>query len=218
MGVGPCEWSEVNTKAATTEGFVMNTLRRIPRIAIKAVAAGAVMVAAALPIAAVSTVAGAVTPTTFTCLTTNTASCPNFLAAGQGSSGTVYFEGTGFANDQAVGGNVTLTTTATGVTFSDAQETSSTFGHATITTSSSTPPGFYPVTLTDDNGSATMTLGLGIDVGPQVTTVVGNVATVGATSTVNITGTNLRTASVSFSGTGTAPVASGVTINSLGTT
>lgn len=218
MGVDPCEWSEVNTKAATTEGFVMNTLRRIPRIAIKAVAAGAVMVAAALPIAAVSTVAGAVTAPTLTCLTTFTPSCPNFLTAGQGSSGTVYFEGTGFANDQAVGGNVTLTTTATGVTFSNAQESNSTFGQATITTSSSTPPGFYPVTLTDDNGSSTMTLGLGIDVGPQVTTVVGNVATVGATSTVNITGTNLRTASVSFSGTGTAPVASGVTINSLGTT
>ena len=220
MGVGPCEWSEVNTNAATKEGFVMNTLRRIPRLLTKAVAAGAVLVAAAVPMAIAGT-AGAATAPTLTCLTAlNPATyCPNYVVAGQGSSGTVNFAGTGFANDQAIGGNVTLTTTATGVSFSNAQETSAIAGTATITTSSTTAPGFYPVTLTDDNGSVTMAVGLGIDVGPQVTAVTGNVTTTGGTTTVNITGTNLRTASASFAGTGTLPhVTSGYTINSLGTT
>ena len=220
MGVGPCEWSEVNTNAATKEGFVMNTLRRIPRLLTKAVAAGAVLVAAAVPMAIAGT-AGAATAPTLTCLTAlNPATyCPNYVVAGQGSSGTVNFAGTGFANDQAIGGNVTLTTTAAGVSFSNAQETSAIAGTATITTSSTTAPGFYPVTLTDDNGSVTMAVGLGIDVGPQVTAVTGNVTTTGGTTTVNITGTNLRTASASFAGTGTLPhVTSGYTINSLGTT
>src|ERR1035438_7088685 len=35
MGVGPCEWSEVKTNAATKEGFLMNTLRRISRPLVK---------------------------------------------------------------------------------------------------------------------------------------------------------------------------------------
>jgi hypothetical protein len=166
---------------------------------------------------ALSGTASAAGAPTLTCLT-NFISCPNFVVAGQGSSGTIFIGGTGFANDQPVGGNVTLTTTAAGVTFSDVVETSSTQATATITTSSTTPPGFYPVTYTDDNGSATMAVGLGVDVGPQVTTVAGNAATVGATSTVMITGTNLRTAYVYFNGTGTAPVAGSTTINSLGTT
>src|ERR1700692_3065167 len=53
MGVGPCEWSEVNTNAATKEGFLMNTLRRISRPLVRTFAVSAVLVAAALPALAI---------------------------------------------------------------------------------------------------------------------------------------------------------------------
>jgi len=49
----------------TKEGFVMNTLRLLPRHMVKALAAGTVLVAAALPMA-LATEAGAVTPPTLT--------------------------------------------------------------------------------------------------------------------------------------------------------
>jgi len=58
---------------------------------------------------------------------------------------------------------------------------------------------FYPVTLTDDNGTATFAVGLGVDNGPQVTTVAGNSGTVaGANSTVSVTGTFLNNSVVSI--------------------
>jgi len=61
MGVGPCEWSEVKTNAATKEGFLMNTLRRISRPLVKDICVGAVMVAAALPAMAITGTASAAT-------------------------------------------------------------------------------------------------------------------------------------------------------------
>src|ERR1700691_1581454 len=60
MGVGPCEWREVNTNASK-EGFLMNTLRRISRPLVKTFAVGAVMVAAALPAMALASTADAAT-------------------------------------------------------------------------------------------------------------------------------------------------------------
>jgi len=90
-------------------------------------------------------------------------------------------------------GGVTLTTTAPGVTFTNVAETSASVLTANISTTSATTPGFYPVTLTDDNGTATFAVGLGVDNGPQVTTVAGNSGTVaGANSTVSVTGTFLN--------------------------
>jgi len=213
MGVGPCEWSEVNTKAATTEGFVMNTLRRIPRIFIKTVAAGAVLVATALPVAVMGVgVASAATPPTLSCSIAAYYSSPTcssgYAIIGQGFSGNFYLGGTGFAADQQLGGNVTLTTTAPGVSFTNVQEDSSgTFVTAEISSTSATPTGFFPVTLTDDNGSSTMTLGLGIDNGPQITSVIGNAGTAGgAASTVTVTGTNLQFSDVEFDGNVGSPV------------
>ena len=196
----------------------MKALRRIPRVFAKTAAAAAVMVAVGLPAASV---AGAATAPTLTCASSYTNTyCPVFIVAGQGGSGAIDFYGTGFANDQAVGGNVTLTTTAPGVSFSNVQEVSSIHGTATITVSSTTPTGFYPLTLTDDSGSVTMTVGLGIDVGPQVTGVTGNAATVGASTTVTLTGTGLRDTYVTFAGTGVPPTTPccSTTPNSLGTT
>lgn len=188
----------------------MNTLRRIPRHLVKAVAAIAVMVAAALPAAAV---AGAASGPTLTGSSTvsYTAAASGFAIVGQGYTGTVYFKGTGFASDSLLGGTATLTTTAPGVTFSGVSEVVglTTEVSATITTSSSTTPGFYPVTLTDDNGTATLAVGLGVDVGPQISGVTGNTGTAGgSTSTVTVTGTHLYGASVSLLNSVPANVAS----------
>ena len=222
MGVGPCEWSEVNKNAATKEGFIMNTLRRIPRQMAKAVAAGAVLVAAVLPVVAMSAPASAATAATLTCTVATTAASPTcasgYAIVGQGFAGNFYALGSGFANDQAVGGTVSVTTTAPGVTFTNVVETATTV-RATITTTSATTPGFFPVTVTDDNGASTQTLGLGVDHGPQIATIAGNAGTAGgAPSTVSITGTFLNGASVTVTGTGTAPTVGAVTTTPAGTT
>ena len=191
----------------------MNTLRRISQYMVKTVAVATVLVAAAVPVALAGT-AGAATGPTLTCINNGTFTCPtnNLLIVGQGYSSpaaSIDVVGTGFANDQAVGGIVTMTTTAPGVTFTNVTESSATNATSNITVPSSTTPGFYSVTLTDSNGSVTLPVSLGVDHGPQVTAVVGNVGTAGgASSTVQLTGSFLRGASVTFTGTGTVPVAS----------
>src|SRR3984957_2332651 len=198
MGVGPCEWSEVKSNAATKEGFLMNTLRRISRPLVKTFAVGAVLVAAALPAMALAGTASAATtaPTiTNSAASTGTPapSGDSYAIVGQGFGGNFSATGTNFADDQAVGGTVTLTTTAPGVTFSNVNETSATTLTATIDSSSTTTPGFYPVTLTDDNGTVTETVGLGVDNGPQIKTIAGNAGTAGgAASTVTVTGSFLN--------------------------
>src|SRR5664280_1387205 len=55
MGVGPCEWSEVNT------------FRRIPRQMVKGLAGLAVLVASAVPLVALAGSASAATAPTLTC-------------------------------------------------------------------------------------------------------------------------------------------------------
>ena len=92
MGVGPCEWSEVKTNAATKEGFLMNTLRRISRPLVKTFAVGAVMVAAALPAMAIAgTASAATTAPTIVCTNATTAANPTcssgYAIVGQGFDG-----------------------------------------------------------------------------------------------------------------------------------
>src|ERR1700722_20679007 len=219
MGVGPWEWSEVKSNAATKEGFLMNTLRRISRPLVKTVAVGAVLVAAALPAMAIAGTASAATtaPTITNSAASTGTPAPTgdaYAIIGQGFGGNFVADGTNFADDQAVGGAVTLTTTAPGVTFSNVNETSTTTLTATIDSSSTTTPGFYPVTLTDDNGTVTETVGLGIDNGPQIKTITGNAGTLnGASSTVTVTGSFLNDASVTLTAPPltTAPTVSSVT-------
>ncbi len=226
MGVGPCEWSEVNKNAATKEGFLMNTLRRISRPLVKTFAVGAVMVAAALPAMALSGTANAATTApTIVCTNATTAASPTcasgYAIVGQGFSGNFVAEGTNFAFDQAVGGAVSVTTTAPGVTFTNVAETSTSVLTANISTTSATTPGFYPVTLNDDNGTVTFAVGLGVDNGPQVATVAGNTGTVGsADSTVSVTGTFLNNSTVSVEPVAgsTAPSIASTTLSNSGTT
>src|SRR5450631_1689678 len=97
------------------EGFLMNTSRRIPRQLAKALAAGAVMIAAALPLA-IATEAGAATITN---IVFTVASGPVGNTIGTGAAGTFVITGTTFAGD---GSNTTVTSTAPGMTFSGVSE------------------------------------------------------------------------------------------------
>jgi hypothetical protein len=189
---------------------------------VKGLAGLAVLVASAVPLVALAGTAGAATAPTLACSVASTAANPvctnGYAIAGQGFSGNFEAAGTGFANDQAVGGNVTLTTTATGVTFSNIVEGATTVT-ATINTTSATPTGFYPVTLTDDSGTAVFAVGLGIDNGPQITTIGGNVGTAGASSsTVTITGTGLAGATPLVTAADAShPAVSAIVSNNAGT-
>jgi len=195
---------------------------------VKTFAVGAVMVAAALPAMALSgTASAATTAPTIVCTNATTAANPTcgtgYAVVGQGFSGNFVAEGTDFAFDQAVGGAVTLTTTAPGVTFTNVNETSATVLTADVATTSATTPGFYPVTLTDDNGTSTFAVGLGVDNGPQVATVAGNTGTGGgAASTVSVTGTFLNNTTVSVVPSGVVgsitPTISATTLSNSGTT
>jgi hypothetical protein len=198
---------------------------------VKTFAVGAVMVAAALPAMALSgTASAATTAPTIVCTNATSAASPTcstgYAIVGQGFSGNFVAEGSSFAFDQAVGGAVTLTTTAPGVTFTNVAETSATVLTADISTTSATTPGFYPVTLTDDNGTTTFAVGLGVDNGPQVATIAGNSGTSGGSaSTVSVTGTFLNTlegATVTIEPSGvagsTTPTVASTTESNSGTT
>jgi len=168
----------------------MNNPRRIQRHLVKALAAGALLAAAALPMA-IATAAGAAAPPVLTHVYLGATGTAPFTI-GAGASGTVNFTGTGFAND---GGNVSLATTATGVTFSSAAETSTTAGTASFTSTASTPPGTYGVTLTDDNGTSTATtLFLTVDADPTVSGIsITSVAQGQTSAAATITGTGFAT-------------------------
>jgi hypothetical protein len=135
---------------------------------VKAVAAGAVLVAAALPLA-IATAAGASTWTTVTFTPHNGATTNEF---GTGASGTFVIAGSGFAAD---GSTTTVTSTAPGLTFSNVAEPN---GGASVTGSfastSATVPGNYTLTVTDDSGSftsSTTATGVVVDANSAITTV-----------------------------------------------
>jgi hypothetical protein len=157
----------------TREGFLMNTSRRIPRIMVKALAAGAVLVAAALPLA-IATDAGAATITNIV-FTVASGAVGNTI--GTGASGTFVITGTGFAGD---GSNTTVTSTAPGLTFSGVSEAngstpdSGTSVSGSFASTSATLPGNYTVTVTDDSGPSTSTTtasGIVVVAAPTITSV-----------------------------------------------
>jgi len=148
----------------------MNTSRRIPRQMVKALAAGAVIIAAALPmvIASAAGAASAWTTVAFSVhgATTNT--------IGTGASGTFTITGAA-ATFAADGSTTTVTSTAPGLTFTGATEAA---GGATVTGSfastSATVPGNYTLTVTDDAGaatSATTATGVVVEANATITTV-----------------------------------------------
>jgi hypothetical protein len=192
---------------------------------VKALAAGAVLVAAALPLA-IGSVAGATTAPTLTYFGSTTTSTNIGIGATTASAVTVDFDGSGFAND---GGSVSLSTTAPGVTLSSASESAGGAGTVSVSTSAATP-GTYSVTLTDDNGTSTALAGaLTIDASPTLTGVspgsitagsgsgTTSLSTAGAT-TVTISGTNFVSgATVTFVNTtnGTGLVSGGTSSDTV---
>jgi hypothetical protein len=206
----------------------MNNPRRIQRHLVRALAAGALLAAAALPLA-IASAAGAATADSISSITFdgNGVSLPY---VGTGASGTFVLLGN-FADD---GGNVTVTSSAPGLTFSSLTDGSTVTGD--FATTSATVAGTYSVTVTDDNGTATDSTGVTVNADPTVSSLAttsaadngssttptsvsevitgsgffttsstyGSVApTVTFTSTVN--GTTLDTTATSTSGTQSAP-------------
>ena len=140
----------------------MNNPRRIQRHLVKALAAGAVLVAAALPMA-IAGVAGAATTYTVAFHTSGNST------TGPGDSGTpvtITASGATFAGD---GGNATITTNATGVTFTGVTDTSTTVLTASYAVASTTTPGAYNLTITDNAGTETITNAFTVDPAPAVT-------------------------------------------------
>jgi hypothetical protein len=163
----------------TNEGFLVNTLRRLPRHGVKALAAGAVLIAAALPLA-VASAAGA-TDITAATVSFNT-QFPNYLGSqsggnpsfGTGASGLLTLSvgsSSDFANNNST---IALSTNAPGVTFSSVTET----GQPTATTvtakfasTSATVAGTYDLTFTDGGGASTDTAAFSVNPPPSETSI-----------------------------------------------
>jgi hypothetical protein len=175
----------------------MNNPRRIQRHLVKALAAGALLAAAALPMA-IATVAGAVTPPnpTLTSITfTPHGATANTIA--EGSTGTVAITGANFADN---GGTVTLTQTS-GVVFSAITETSSSTATANYDATAATPASDYSLQLTDFDGpSNTLTDAFNVTPSPTITTIAPTPIYEGTgANTVTITGSGFETgATVTF--------------------
>ncbi len=178
----------------------MNNPRRIQRHLVKALAAGAVLVAAALPMA-IAGVAGAATTYTAAFSTSGAAN------TGPGDSGTFTLTASAatFAGD---GGNATITApAASGVTFTSVVDTD----HAakeTITadyaTAATATPGAYTLTVTDDAGTFTASNAITVDAAPTLTAISPNSVadtTTHSPVTSTLTGTFVGTPTVVLTST-----------------
>jgi len=170
----------------------MNNPRRIQRHLVKALAAGALLAAAALPMAIATAASAAATPS-LTSITFTPSGTGNTIA--QGASGTFTLTGVGFAGN---GGVDSLTATgAAGVSFSNDNETASTTtitGDYTVTGLAAT--GVRGLSFTDAANATPLTLASAFTVtaAPTFTAISPNFigVTQGATP-VNITGTGFET-------------------------
>ena len=136
----------------------MNIFKKLPQVAAKVIATGAILVAASMPMA-LSSSAGALTlPGTLTGATAAVTTIGTTSLIGDafaaGASGIITVSGAAsLAND---GGNVTITSNAPGVTFSGALEGSTSgFTVKFASSATTTTPGTYSLSLTDNNGAAT---------------------------------------------------------------
>jgi hypothetical protein len=180
----------------TNDEFSSNSLRWVPRQLAKVLAAAAVLLAAGLPIALASEAGATTAPTVSTLFFSTTLGGSNNGLPGVGAGASIYvgITGTGFAYDGA--NNVSLSTTAPGVTFLQTKELSTTTAEAAIVTSGTTPAGTYPVTLTDSNGSGTSATSiLTIDPAPTATGL-------DSTSATSVPSNNPTAVSVKVDGTG----------------
>jgi hypothetical protein len=206
----PYEWSELT----------MNNPRRIQRHLVKALAAGAVLVAAALPMAIASVAGAAVTLTSASFNTTSSGGTTTINAYfGTGASGTFSIAG-GFAGDGET--TATVTTTAPGVTFSSVVDTSTSALTGSFVSTSATTPGSYPITVTDNNGTATLDAAFTVNAAPTVSSVspTGMADTTANTAaTVTLTGAGfVGTPKVYLTSTVDGTKLTGVTVTASGGT
>jgi hypothetical protein len=205
----PYEWSELT----------MNNPRRIQRHLVKALAAGAVLVAAALPMAIASVAGAAVTLTSASFTTTASGGTTTGAYFGTGASGTFSIAG-GFAGDGET--TATVTTTAPGVTFTSVVDTSTSAMTGSFASTSATTPGSYPITVTDNNGTATLNAAFTVNAAPTVASVspTGMADTTANTAaTVTLTGAGfVGTPKVYLTSTVDGTKLTGVTVTASGGT
>ncbi len=198
----------IDTMETTTkEGFFMNALRLAPRRMVKALAAGAVLVASALPLVA-ATEAGAVVVPASSYLHLTAVGLPAvpttvgadgvtpIFGAGWSGTGVFYLNATAAALLNG-SGSASVTTTAAGVSFSSNTEGAGTVA-TTITSTATVPAGFYPVTITDSGGTVTIPNAYYVDPAPTITSI--------SPTTLPSNATNV---SVTVTGTGFTPNATG---------
>jgi hypothetical protein len=194
----------------------MNNPRRIQRHLVRAAAVGALLAAAALPMA-IATSAGAVTtPSVASLAFTPHGATANTIAAG--ATGTVAITGANFVDN---GGNVSLATSAADVTFSSVVETSATTATADYAATAAQPAGTYSATLTDTSGSGTLTSAFTVTATPTISSLAPSPIYEGTgANTVTVTGTGFETgATVTFASTvdGTPLTATVTSISASGT-
>jgi hypothetical protein len=212
----------------TTEGFLMNTLRRISRHMAKAVAAGAVLVAAALPIAVATEASAAAIPTASYLQLTQVSGVPAnnggpgltpIFAQGWSGAGTFVLTVADAANLNGSGA-AAVTTTAAGVTFSGGLESVNTATQVAVNISAgaAVPAGYYPATITDGAGTVTIANAFYVDAAPTVTAVTPATVAEGNTAIpVTLTGTGFAAGMTAVFGPGAVGgplVSSAVTVTS----
>ncbi len=197
----------------------MTNPRRIQRHLVRAAAAGALLAAAALPLA-IATSAGATNPPpTITSVTfTPHGATASTIAAG--AQGTVAITGTDFVND---GGAVTLATSATHVTFSDVVETSATTATADYAATTAQAAGSYSLDLTDNGGTTgAVADAFSVTATPTITSVSPSPIYEGTgANTITVVGTGFETGatvSLTADSNGTPLTASVTSVSSDGTT
>ena len=171
-------------KTTTREGFLMNTFRRIPRYMVKALAAGAVLVAATLPLAVATEAGAAAVPASSYLTLTQVGGVPANADLGAAGSPAIFAQGwtgtgtfvlsTADGLNLAGGGNAAVTSTAVGVTFTAGAESPASSGVAaqvvtTITAGAAVPAGYYPATITDAAGTVTIPNAFYVDAAPTFT-------------------------------------------------
>lgn len=186
----------------------------------KVFAAGTVLLAVGLPVALAGTAGAATASPSITCSQVSSslgAACGVLPVVTVGNTIAFNVFGSNFAFDN---GPVTGTTTAAGATVS-ITETSTSSAQVVVSTSGTTVPGYYGITLKDDSGSATFATAFGVD--PQLATVTSvSPSTVpqGSVTLVTVTGTGLLSGNPSSDASNATQIhfANGSAVSADGTT
>ena len=207
--VGP-ERSGTYENRAITKGFCMNIFRRMTGRLLKAIAASAVMVGAGLPVVLNSGAASAAATTGPTLYCSQYAStltpmynyqgtpyCGSMPYGTQNSTLTFNISAANLAFDL---GTATATTNATGVTVTSVVENNQNSATVSLSIAASTAPGYYSLTLTDHNGTATLPNAFGVDPASTITSYTPKTISEGSTMLVTVTGAGLSSGTVTSDG------------------